>query len=136
MELKEIKELIKIIKDENLEDLKINVNGEKLHLTNSAENVQINVEQVSRINIESESTELLAQAEIIKSANVGKIKLLYLEKVMHIKKGAKLAQITTMGVVTDIKAPVSGKLADILVSDQANVDYGKTLFVIEIADSE
>ncbi len=136
MELKEIKELIKIIKDENLEDLKINVNGEKLHLTNSAENVQINVEQVSRINIESESTELLAQAEIIKSSNVGKIKLLYLEKGMHIKKGAKLAQITTMGVVTDIKAPVSGKLADILVSDQANVDYGKTLFVIEIADSE
>ncbi len=136
MELKEIKELIKIIKDENLEDLKINVNGEKLHLTNSAENVQINVEQVSRINIESESTELLAQAEIIKSSNVGKIKLLYLEKGMHIKKGAKLAQITTIGVVTDIKAPVSGKLADILVSDQANVDYGKTLFVIEIADSE
>ena len=47
-----------------------------------------------------------------------------------------LAQITTMGVVTDIKAPVSGKLADILVSDQANVDYAKPLFVIEIADSE
>ena len=117
MELKEIKELIKIIKDENLEDLKINVNGEKLHLTNSTENVQINVEQISKTSIESEPVELLAQAEIIKSSNVGKIKLLYLEKGMQIKKGAKLAQITTMGVVTDIKAPVSGKLADILVSD-------------------
>jgi biotin carboxyl carrier protein len=136
MELKEIKELIKIIKDENLEDLKINVNGEKLHLINSTENVQINVEQISKTSIESEPVELLAQAEIIKSSNVGKIKLLYLEKGMHIKKGAKLAQITTMGVVTDIKAPVSGKLADILVSDQANVDYAKPLFVIEITDSE
>ena len=136
MELKEIKELIKIIKDENLEDLKINVNGEKLHLTNSTENVQINVEQISKTSIESEPVELLAQAEIIKSSNVGKIKLLYLEKGMQIKKRAKLAQITTMGVVTDIKAPVSGKLADILVSDQANVDYAKPLFVIEIADSE
>ena len=136
MELKEIKELIKIIKDENLEDLKINVNGEKLHLTNSTENVQINVEQISKTSIESEPVELLAQAEIIKSSNVGKIKLLYLEKGMQIKKGAKLAQITTMGVVRDIKAPVSGKLADILVSDQANVDYAKPLFVIEIADSE
>ena len=136
MELKEIKELIKIIKDENLEDLKINVNGEKLHLTNSTENVQINVEQMSKTSIESEPVELLAQAEIIKSSNVGKIKLLYLEKGMQIKKGAKLAQIATMGVVTDIKAPVSGKLADILVSDQANVDYAKPLFVIEITDSE
>ena len=136
MELKEIKELIKIIKDENLEDLKINVNGEKLHLTNSTENVQINVEQISKTSIESEPVELLAQAEIIKSSNVGKIKLLQSEKGMHIKKGTKLAQITTMGVVTDIKAPVSGKLADILVSDQANVDYAKPLFVIEIADSE
>ena len=90
MELKEIKELIKIIKDENLEDLKINVNGEKLHLINSTENVQINVEQISKTSIESEPVELLAQAEIIKSSNVGKIKLLYLEKGMHIKKGAKL----------------------------------------------
>ena len=136
MELKEIKELIKIIKDENLEDLKINVNGEKLHLINSTENVQINVEQISKTSIESEPVELLAQAEIIKSSNVGKIKLLQLEKGMHIKKGTKLAQITTMGVITDIKSPVSGKLADILVSDQANVDYAKPLFVIEIADSE
>ena len=136
MELKEIKELIKIIKDENLEDLKISIEGEKLHLTNSAGNTKTNVEQISKTSIESEPVELLAQAEIIKSSNVGKIKLLYLEKGMHIKKGAKLAQITTMGVVTDIKAPVSGKLADILVSDQANVDYAKPLFVIEIADSE
>ena len=136
MELKEIKELIKIIKDENLEDLKINVNGEKLHLINSTENVQINVEQISKTSIESEPVELLAQAEIIKSSNVGKIKLLQSEKGMHIKKGTKLAQITTMGVITDIKSPVSGKLADILVSDQANVDYAKPLFVIEISDSE
>lgn len=51
MELKEIKELIKIIKDENLEDLKINVNGEKLHLINSTENVQINVEQISKTSM-------------------------------------------------------------------------------------
>ena len=136
MELKEIKELIKIIKDENLEDLKINVNGEKLHLINSTENVQINVEQISKTSIESEPAELLVQTEIIKSSNVGKIKLLQSEKGMHIKKGTKLAQITTMGVITDIKSPVSGKLADILVSDQANVDYAKPLFVIEISDSE
>lgn len=136
MELKDIKELIKIIKDENLEDLKISIEGEKLHLTNSAGNTKTNVGEISKTSIESEPVELLAQAEIIKSSNVGKIKLLYLEKGMHIKKGAKLAQITTMGVVTDIKAPVSGKLADILVSDQANVDYAKPLFVIEIADSE
>ena len=136
MELKDIKELIKIIKDENLEDLKISIEGEKLHLTNSAGNTKTNVGEISKPNMENEPVELLAQAEIIKSSNVGKIKLLYLEKGMHIKKGAKLAQITTMGVVTDIKAPVSGKLADILVSDQANVDYAKPLFVIEIADSE
>ena len=136
MELKDIKELIKIIKDENLEDLKINVNGEKLHLINSTENVQINVEQISKTSIESEPAELLVQTEIIKSSNVGKIKLLQSEKGMHIKKGTKLAQITTMGVITDIKSPVSGKLADILVSDQANVDYAKPLFVIEISDSE
>ena len=136
MELKDIKELIKIIKDENLEDLKISIEGEKLHLTNSAGNTKTNVGEISKPNMENEPAELLVQTEIIKSSNVGKIKLLYLEKGMHIKKGTKLAQITTMGVITDIKSPVSGKLADILVSDQANVDYAKPLFVIEISDSE
>ena len=51
MELKDIKELIKIIKDENLEDLKISIEGEKLHLTNSAGNTKTNVgEKVVRIH--------------------------------------------------------------------------------------
>ena len=136
MELKDIKELIKRIKDENLEDVKISIEGEKLHLTNSAGNTKTNVGEISKPNMENEPAELLVQTEIIKSSNVGKIKLLQSEKGMHIKKGTKLAQITTMGVITDIKSPVSGKLADILVSDQANVDYAKPLFVIEISDSE
>ena len=120
----------------NLEDLKIDINGEKLHLINSSENKIVNVDSTPKVSTEVLTLEEVVKTEIIKSSNVGKIKLLYLEKGMHIKKGAKLAQITTMGVVTDIKAPVSGKLADILVSDQANVDYAKPLFVIEIADSE
>ena len=54
MELKDIKELIKIIKDENLEDLKISIEGEKLHLTNSAGNTKTNVGEISKPNKEND----------------------------------------------------------------------------------
>ena len=136
MELKDIKELIKVIKEENLEDLKIDINGEKLHLINSSENVNINANSIPKVSTEVLLPEEVIKTETVKSSNVGKIKLLHLEKGTFIKKGTKLAQISTIGVITDIKSPISGKLVDILVSDQANVDYGKPLFVIEIEKSE
>lgn len=136
MELRDIKELIKVIKEENLEDLKIDINGEKLHLINSSENKIVNVDSTPKVSTEDLTLEEVVKTEIIKSSNVGKIKLFHLEKGTFIKKGTKLAQISTMGVITDIKSPFSGKLVDILVSDQANVDYAKPLFVIEAEKSE
>jgi pyruvate carboxylase 1 len=51
---------------------------------------------------------------------------------MPVHKGMKLGKITTIGVETDVKSPVNGVLKEILVSDQAAVDFAKPLFIIEV----
>ncbi len=136
MELKEIKDLIKIIKDENLEELKFKVDGEKIHLRNSlTEDNNVSLDSminndVDNLNIDIEQEE--SREEIIKSMNVGKIKILNVSKGMAVKKGTKLAQIATMGVESDVKSTVDGVVKDILVLDQSNVDFAKPLFIIEM----
>ena len=128
MELKEIKELMKLIKEEDLGEIKVDIGSEKLYLKNS---------KTSSVNIQSFQEKIVLEEEpepakeIIKSKNVGKIKFLNIEKDMEVKEGAKLAVIETIGVDTDVKATASGILTEIFIADQSLVDYGKYLFEIE-----
>jgi biotin carboxyl carrier protein len=131
MELKEIKELMKLIKEEDLGEIKVNIGTEKLHLKNTKSS-NTNFQSVQEKVIFLEEPE--PAKEIVKSKNVGKIKFLNIEKEMEVKEGTKLATIETIGVITDVKAPVSGILTEILVADQSIVDYGKNLFEIEISE--
>ena len=131
MELKEIKELMKLIKEEDLGEIKVNIGAEKLHLKN-AKSPNTNFQSVQEKVVFIEEPE--PAKEIVKSKNVGKIKFLNIEKEMEVKEGTKLATIEAIGVTTDVKAPVSGILTEILVADQSIVDYGKNLFEIEISE--
>ena len=131
MELKEIKELMKLIKEEDLGEIKVNIGAEKLHLKNT-KSPNTNFQSVQEKVVFIEEPE--PAKEIVKSKNVGKIKFLNIEKEMEVKEGTKLATIEAIGVTTDVKAPVSGILTEILVADQSIVDYGKNLFEIEISE--
>mgnify|MGYP003560913330 FL=1 len=130
MELKEIKELMKLIKEEDLGEIKVDIGSEKLYLKNS---------KTSSVNIQSFQEKIVLEEEpepakeIIKSKNVGKIKFLNIEKDMEVKEGAKLAVIETIGVDTDVKATASGILTEIFIADQSIVDYGTNLFEIELS---
>ena len=130
MELKEIKELMKLIKEEDLGEIKLNIGTEKLYLKNSKES-NVNVQSFHEKIVLEEEPE--PAKEIIKSKNVGKIKFLNIEKDMEVKEGAKLAVIETIGVDTDVKATASGILTEIFIADQSIVDYGKNLFEIELS---
>ena len=70
--------------------------------------------------------------EIIKSGNVGKIKLLSSKTGTVVKKGQILAKINTMGIDNDVKSTVTGILTEILVTDGSAVDFAKELFKIEV----
>ncbi len=132
MELKDIKELMKVLKKEEMHEIKVRYGKVKLTIKNSEEprveniKTEIKVERKENLKIDT------VNEEIVKSQNVGEIKLANLEKGMSVQKGMKLGKISTIGVETDVKSPVNGVLKEILVSDQAAVDFAKPLFIIEV----
>ena len=132
MELKDIKELMKVLKKEEMHEIKVRYGKVKLTIKNSEEprvesiKTEIKVERKENLKIDT------VNEEIVKSQNVGEIKLANLEKGMSVQKGMRLGKISTIGVETDVKSPVNGILKEILVSDQAAVDFAKPLFIIEV----
>ena len=132
MELRDIKELMKILKKEEMAEMKVKYGKIKLVLTNSeASSKEISQNETKKIEV-IEKVEDSAKEEVIKSKNVGQILLEKIEKGMEVYKGMKLARIRTIGIDTDIKSQHNGILKEILISDQSNVDYAKPLFVIEL----
>ena len=132
MELKDIKELMKVLKKEEMHEIKVRYGKVKLTIKNSEEPRVENIK--TEIKVEKKENQKIdtVNEEIVKSQNVGEIKLANLEKGMSVQKGMKLGKITTIGVETDVKSPVNGILKEILVSDQAAVDFAKPLFIIEV----
>lgn len=131
MELKDIKELMKVLKKEEMHEIKIRYGKVKLTIKNSEEPRVENIKTEIKAEKENQKIDTVNE-EIVKSQNVGEIKLANLEKGMSVQKGMKLGKISTIGVETDVKSPVNGVLKEILVSDQAAVDFAKPLFIIEV----
>ncbi len=132
MDLNDIKELMKILKKEEMAEIKVRYGKVKLTLKN-AEAVSNKAETTSVTKVEQKTPEVpTINEEVVKSQNVGEIKLVKTEKNIEVSKGMVLAKINTIGLETDIKSPVNGILKEILVVDNSPVDYGKPLFVIEI----
>ena len=130
MELKDIQELMKVMKKEELEELKIRYGKMKLTLINSCDASQkINVSHPVKV---MKKEEKVKKEEIIKSDNVGKIKLLNVNSGKEVKKGEILAKIYTMGIENEVKSTVDGVIKEVLVSDGIAVDFSKELFKIEI----
>ena len=95
MELKDIKELMKVLKKEEMYEIKVRYGKVKLTIKNSEDP---NVENI-RTEIKTEKKEE--------------------QKIDTVKEEI-------------VKSPVNGVLKEILVSDQAAVDFAKPLFIIEV----
>ena len=132
MELKDIKELMKVLKKEEMHEIKVRYGKVKLTIKNSEDPNVGNIRTEIKTEKKEEQKIDTVKEEIVKSQNVGEIKLANLEKGMPVQKGMKLGKISTIGVETDVKSPVNGILKEILVSDQAAVDFAKPLFIIEV----
>ena len=132
MELKDIKELMKVLKKEEMHEIKVRYGKVKLTIKNSEDPNIDNIRTEIKTEKKEEQKIDTVKEEIVKSQNEGEIKLANLEKGMPVQKGMKLGKISTIGVETDVKSPVNGVLKEILVSDQAAVDFAKPLFIIEV----
>lgn len=134
MELKDIQELMKVLKKEDIAELKVRYGKVKLTLTNSENTKIVNTAAaLPKVTKEKKIAKAVLPAEeIVKSSNVGKIKLLSPKTGTLVKKGQILAKIKTMGIDNDVKATVNGILKEVLVADGSAVDFAKELFKIEV----
>ena len=134
MELKDIQELMKVLKKEDIAELKVRYGKVKLTLTNSENTKIVNTTAASpKVTKEKKIAKATLPAEeIVKSSNVGKIKLLSPKTGTLVKNGQILAKIKTMGIDNDVKATVNGTLKEVLVADGSAVDFAKELFKIEV----
>lgn len=134
MELKDIQELMKVLKKEDIAELKVRYGKIKLTLTNSENTKIVNTAAaLPKVTKEKKIAKAVLPAEeIVKSSNVGKIKLLSPKTGTLVKKGQILAKIKTMGIDNDVKATVNGTLKEVLVADGSAVDFAKELFKIEV----
>ena len=115
-----------------MHEIKVRYGKVKLTIKNSEDPNVGNIRTEIKTEKKEEQKIDTVKEEIVKSQNVGEIKLANLEKGMPVQKGMKLGKISTIGVETDVKSPVNGILKEILVSDQAAVDFAKPLFIIEV----
>ena len=134
MELKDIQELMKVLKKEDIAELKVRYGKVKLTLTNSENTKIVNTAAaLPKVTKEKKIAKaVLPVEEIVKSSNVGQIKLLSPKTGTLVKKGQILAKIKTMGIDNDVKATVNGTLKEVLVADGSAVDFAKELFKIEV----
>ena len=134
MELKDIQELMKVLKKEDIAELKVRYGKVKLTLTNSENTNITNKAAPVTEKVEKKAPKsVLPKEEIVKSSNVGKIKLVSSKPGTLVKKGQILAKINTIGIDSDVKSTVNGILKEVLVADGSPVDFAKELFKIEIS---
>ncbi len=134
MELKDIQELMKVLKKEDIAELKVRYGKVKLTLTNSENtNITNNAAPVTEKAEKKAPKAVLPEEEIVKSSNVGKIKLVSSKPGTLVKKGQILAKINTIGIDSEVKSTVNGILKEVLVADGSPVDFAKELFKIEIS---
>ena len=132
MELRDIQELMQVLKTENLTEMKIKYGNVKLTLTNSETGQVTNAAAPVTKKVQKNIAKALLKEEVIKSSNVGRIRLINSKVGTSVRKGEILARINTIGIDNDVKATVNGVLKEVLVADGSAVDFAKELFKIEV----
>lgn len=132
MELRDIQELMQVLKKENLTEMKIKYGNVKLTLTNSETGQVTNATASVTKKVQKNIAKALPKEEVIKSSNVGRIRLINSKVGTSVRKGEILARINTIGIDNDVKATVNGVLKEVLVADGSAVDFAKELFKIEV----
>lgn len=151
MNIKELRELIQVMKDHDLVELEIEKEGEKIRLKKNTSGV-ITKEQMPAIPIPTVSVSEAAGKEvpaarkpqegvmIVRSPMVGTCYAApasdqdpYVTKGQMVAEGDVLCIIEAMKLMNEIKSDVSGKILEILVENGMPVEFDQPLFKIEKA---
>ena len=148
MNLKEIKELITLMNENELMELEIERDGMKIRLRKSASGKieTVTEEHVSPkivhvVNREEKAVEPAKQEKnliAIKAPMVGTFyrsanpeAKSYIEIGQTVETGQVVCIIEAMKLMNEIKSEVKGKVVEILVENARSVEYGQPLFMVE-----
>lgn len=143
MEIKKLKEFIKFMEDNDLNELEIEEEGKRIRLKkNSSEQPAVVSPAPSQVPAAAalEDGATTTNTLEIKSPMVGTFYTApspgakpYVEIGSHIKSGDIVCIVEAMKLMNEIKAEVGGKVVQILVQSGEPIEFGQTLFTIEPA---
>jgi len=150
MNIKEIKEMINLMNENNLSELEIEKDDMRIRLKKTANGIEsfegplvlqgqnINANQPkTQSATESDEKSLIKTVEI-KSPMVGTFYRApnpeapaYVEVGQTIEPGQVICIIEAMKLMNEIKSEIKGKILEILVDNAEPVEFGQPLFLIE-----
>ena len=149
MNIKEIKEMINLMNENNLVELEIEKDGMRVRLkkTSSATDMASSPITVTQEKVISDSVvreasghqeKLQVKTQEIKAPMVGTLYRApapeappYVEVGQVIDVGQVICVIEAMKLMNEIKAEVKGKILEILVDNAEPVEFGQPMFLIE-----
>lgn len=149
MNLKEIKEIINLMNENNLSEIEVERNGMKIKLKRAPEPGQeviiertplIAAKQPSAVEKEGAQSKEAVEKRLIevKAPIVGTFYRApspevepFVEIGQEIEVGQVVCIIEAMKLMNEIKSEVKGKVVDILAENADPVEYGQILFLIE-----
>ena len=158
MNLKEIKELIEMLKDTDISELEIERSGVKVRIRKGGDvtfhHAMPRMEYPPAAIVAPAITDIPAPAAAVEKpaepVKTNQVKVTspivgtyyrssspdkppYIEVGDIVKKGQVLCIIEAMKLMNEIESEAAGKIVQILVENGAPVEYGQPLFVIETA---
>jgi acetyl-CoA carboxylase biotin carboxyl carrier protein len=150
MNLKEIKEIITLMNDNNLNEIEIEREGLKLKLRKNAEGIVMAgpahyaVESLPAPRVPvtapaaTPATEASKNSKDIKSPMVGTFyrspspeAAAFVDVGQTVEIGQVVCIVEAMKLMNEIKSEVRGKIVEVAVQNAEPVEFGQTLFVVE-----
>ena len=139
METKKLKEFIKFMEDNNLNELEIEEDGKRIRLKKNSSDQPVVISQApSQTQTTSDKGPSKTNILEIKSPMVGTFYTApspgakpYVGIGTVIEPGEIVCIVEAMKLMNEIKAEVGGKVVQILVENADPIEFGQTLFAIE-----
>lgn len=135
MNIKEIKDIIKLICDNDIAEIDIERSGERLRIRrNVGGDLRMKNSAVEFPKGVPENRELLAVTSPLvgtfyRSASLDSPP--FIEVGSEVRKGDVLCIVESMKLMNEIEAEFDGVIVSILVENGQSVEYGQTLFLVE-----
>jgi acetyl-CoA carboxylase biotin carboxyl carrier protein len=140
MNLQEIKELLKSIKNTDIEEIQYQSGENSLYLKKTdVKAIAPDVREVAEAKVKNKKEEDKKLTLIaIKSTMVGTFastqsndKPPFVREGDTIDVGQKIGQIEAMKITKDILSNIKGRISKILISNGQSVEYGQKLFLVD-----